>query len=319
MAVETPPWAVSGAGATYTAEQTRRALFPWAQRTGANTPGIVSGGLISATDMTLTAPGSGLSVNVGVGEAIVGGDTGTAGAYYCLNKSTTNLTIATASGSHPRIDTVVAVVADSGYTEPTGFSGNQWTPAVITGTATAGATLANLTGAGVAPADSLTLGYVLVPTSATSIVSGDILNLGTMVMPQSRNLGRATSSSLLASNYTYAVGTGIQLVVAATVTVSQPSAYVHITGGMSGAPATANGQMEIFANVDSTAQSGAGLLGSVYLESTAYHKWVSGSVIMGPYTTGAHTVNLLILPVNESVAVTSGADATLLTAFEMPN
>jgi hypothetical protein len=177
-AVESPPWATQAG--SFGAEQTRRAAFMWAARTGANNPGIVSGGLASASDCQLTAPGSGMSVNVSTGEALIPGNEGAAqGPYYGRVTSQTNLSISAASVSNPRIDTVCATSADAGYTIPTGGTSGQWTLQVVTGTPTAGATLANLNGAAALPLSSLLLGYVLVPTSATNIITADIANVAT--------------------------------------------------------------------------------------------------------------------------------------------
>lgn len=188
MAVESPPFATQAG--SFPAEQTRRGIFSHYARSGASvsaqgSPGILTGGIIGVTDLTLTAPASGMSVNVGVGEAIVGGsEGGSQGGYYFYASSTTNLAIATANGTNPRIDTVVATVADAGYTIPTGGTSGQVTLQVVTGTPTAGATLSNLLGKGSMPASSLLLGYVLVPASATNIVSGDIDNVAALVSHQ---------------------------------------------------------------------------------------------------------------------------------------
>jgi hypothetical protein len=163
---------------SYSAEVTRRAVFSPYARTGANTPGILAGGLLAAADMQMTAPGSGLSVNVSTGEAIVGGsEGGVQGGYYTRNASTTNLAISTANASNPRIDTVCVTIADTGYTEPTGVAGNAAVLQVVTGTPTSGATLVNLNGKAALPASSLLLGYVLVPATATNIITADISNV----------------------------------------------------------------------------------------------------------------------------------------------
>jgi hypothetical protein len=183
MAVETPAFANQSGG--YTAEQSRRAIFAAYARTAANSPGIIAGGLLSTADLQLTAPGSGMSVNVSTGECIIGGSEGGAqGGYYARGTSTTNLSIAAANATNPRIDTVCATISDAGYTEPTGGSGNQWTPQVVTGTATATASLANLLGAAALPLSSLLLGYVLVPATAVNIITADIANKATVVNPQ---------------------------------------------------------------------------------------------------------------------------------------
>jgi hypothetical protein len=183
MGMESPPFATQSG--SFGAEQTRRAVFAWLARTSANNPGIVSGGLLSATDCQITAPSSGMTVNVSTGEAMIGGTEGGAqGAYYGRVSSVTNLLIATASGANPRIDTICLTVSDTGYTEPSGGSGSQVGLFVVTGTPTVGATLANLSGAASLPGSSLLLGYVLVPTSAANIVTADIANVAGVVAVQ---------------------------------------------------------------------------------------------------------------------------------------
>lgn len=180
---ESPPAFIQGTGLSFGAEQSRRAVFAWAARTAANSPGIISGGLLSASDCQLSAPGSGMSVNVGTGEMIIGGNEGGSQGGYgpCRITSTTNLSISAANPSLPRIDTVVGSVADSNYTLPSDLTGNQFSPVVITGTPTSGATLSNLSGAAAVPGSSLVLGYVLVPAAASNIVSGDIANVATVM------------------------------------------------------------------------------------------------------------------------------------------
>lgn len=214
MSMESP--GAFNQASSYSAEQTRRAIFSPYARTAANTPGILVGGILSASDMQLSAPGSGLSVNISTGEAIVGGtEGGTQGGYYARNASTTNLTISTANPTNPRIDTVCVTIADAGYTEPTGVSGNAAVLQVVTGTPTAGATLSNLNGKAALPGSSLLLGYVLVPAAASNIVSGDISNRATNAMPQ-------TTTSFL------------QLLTAANIRFT----YGHLTGQTGGSSAT---------------------------------------------------------------------------------
>jgi hypothetical protein len=180
MTVESPPWALQAG--SYPAEQTRRAVFMWAARTAANTPGILQGGLASATDCQVTAPGSGLSVNVSTGEMLIpGNEGGTQGGAYARVSSTTNAVVSTANPTNPRIDRIVALMSDAGYTEPTGGSGSQWAISVVTGTATAGASLANLSGAAAVPGSSLLLANLLVPAAASNIITADIANKAIVV------------------------------------------------------------------------------------------------------------------------------------------
>lgn len=223
MAVESPAFA--NQAKTYSAEQTRRAVFSQYTRTSANSPGIISGGLMAMADLQLSPPGSGLSVNVGAGEAIVPGNEGGAqGGYYARATSTTNLTIATADPTNPRIDTVCATISDTGYTEPTGGSGDQWALQVVTGTPTAGATLPNLNGKAALPGSSLLLGYVLVPAAASSIVTADILNVAaqaTLGLPDLAWVSGVTSFSILSGQWTVAAASQ-------TVTLPTPSKNAQV-------------------------------------------------------------------------------------------
>lgn len=181
MAYENPPWALNAG--SYAAEQTRRAAFAWAARTAANSPGIIAGGLLSASDCQLSAPASGLSVNLSTGEMLIpGNEGGSQGGNYARVTSQTNLPIATANATNPRIDLVCATVNDAQYTAPAGgVTSGQWAPHVMTGTPTSGATLANLSGVAALPGSSLLLGYVLVPANATNIITADILNVASPV------------------------------------------------------------------------------------------------------------------------------------------
>jgi hypothetical protein len=178
MALESPPWATQAG--SFSAEQTRRAVLAPYARTAANAPGIISGGLLSSADCVLSAAVSGLVANISTGEAIVPGNEGGAqGGYYARITSTTSVTLATANASNPRIDLVCLTVDDTGYTPPSGGTGGAVTAQGVTGTPTSGATLVNLSGAPSLPGSSLLLGYVLVPATATNLVSADILNVAT--------------------------------------------------------------------------------------------------------------------------------------------
>lgn len=189
MAVESPP-AFLQAG-TYGAEQTRRAIASLLAR--GSTIGSIAGGLVSAGDCEITPPGSGMTVNVAPGEVWVPGTlSATQSGYYSRVSSSTSLAIATADATKPRIDTVVAVVADAAYTG----SSNTFAVAVVTGTPTSGANLTNLSGAGTPPANSLVLGYVLVPANATSITSGDIDNVGGTVALRNTLVGTGASAQI---------------------------------------------------------------------------------------------------------------------------
>lgn len=173
MAVETPPAFLQNK--TYGAEQTRRAITNLIAR--GSTIGSIAGGIVGASDMNVT-PGTGMHVIVATGESWVpGSSSATQGGYYSRVSSSTELAIATANPTNPRIDRVSALVKDEAYTG----SENLFTVAVETGTPTAGATLTNLNGVAAAPTSSYTLAYVLVPAASSSVEAGNIKNLSELV------------------------------------------------------------------------------------------------------------------------------------------
>lgn len=141
------------------------------------------GGVVGLTDFQITQLGSpNMSVNVAGGQIYIpGGSVANQGLYFGLSDATTNLLITAASPSNPRIDTVIAYVEDAAYSG----ANNDWKLGVVTGTATAGATLSNLTGAGSLAGfpNCVVLGFVLVPANASSIVTADILNSQPLLSP----------------------------------------------------------------------------------------------------------------------------------------
>ncbi len=175
MTAESPPFALQAG--SYSAEQMRRAFGTLLER--GSSIGSVVGGIVGSKDMEITA-GAGMNIEVAPGEAWIPGSTSaTQSGYYARVSSKSTLAIAAADPTNPRIDRVAAVVTDAAYSGAT----NIYTPAVVTGTPTAGANLTNLNGVGAAPASCLTLGYVEVPAKAPSIVSGDIKNVAGLFHP----------------------------------------------------------------------------------------------------------------------------------------
>jgi hypothetical protein len=220
MALESPGFA--NQASSYSAEVARRAIFSAYARTAANTPGILAGGLLSTADMQLSAPVSGMSVNVSTGEAIVGGsEGGVQGGYYTRNASQTNLAISTANPTNPRIDTACVTIADVGYGEPTGVSGNAAVLQVVTGTPTSGANLTNLSGKASLPLSSLLLGYCLVPNSATNIITADIANKATVVgLLTGLNYLQTVSTARLAMNGGNSTVTFTASTISSTATIA---------------------------------------------------------------------------------------------------
>lgn len=113
-----------------------------------------------------TTGGSGLNVSVAAGRAFVQGDgRATQGLYWCYSNSAQTVTLSANASGNPRIDAVILQVEDADVTG----ANNRWRVTKQDGTATVGATLANLTGApgqsgGPAlQATAMVIAYVLVP------------------------------------------------------------------------------------------------------------------------------------------------------------
>jgi hypothetical protein len=114
---------------------------------------------------------TGLTLTIGAGYcAIPYSTSGNGVARFGLLSSGT-LTCATANGTNPRIDLIVAQIHDLGT------SGSFADINIITGTPTAGATLANLNGLPATPTNSIALTCVLVPANASTLVTGDLLDV----------------------------------------------------------------------------------------------------------------------------------------------
>jgi hypothetical protein len=207
-----------------------------------STIGSVLGGLVGPGDCAISPPGSGFSVNVAPGEVVVPGSTSALQSGYVSRvASASNLSIVASHTSLPRIDTVVAQVQDAAYAGAV----NSFAVAVVTGTASAGATLANLTGAGAVPASSLVLGYVLAPAAATNIVGGDILNVATTATPGLPLLG----SVIAQSNMTAKNGQAI-VVTSPGVTIALPipsaTTLLSVSNFSTGATTVSYGTAAIF-------------------------------------------------------------------------
>lgn len=115
--------------------------------------GVVDGGHYRVT------PGSGLNLNVAAGVALIRDDTGqvAVGQLMPATYAGATVTIGTAHGANPRIDQIIATL--------TSYDGVA--VSVLAGTATAGATLDNRTGAASLPNDAIRLADVLVPATFT--------------------------------------------------------------------------------------------------------------------------------------------------------
>lgn len=171
MAFDTVPFAMDST--TMDAEKLRRAV---------GTLIGSAGGIVTPGDCLVAQQASpNMSVQIAPGQVwIPGTSTASQGPYYSRNGAATTVVISASSPSNPRVDTIIAQAIDTTYAGTL----SQVQPAVVIGTPTAGvstppttAAAAAADGAGTVPASSLVLAYVLVPTSATSIVTADIANV----------------------------------------------------------------------------------------------------------------------------------------------
>lgn len=155
---------------------------------------ITGMGSNKATDLEVTTNSSGLQLSVALGNAWVKGDTrSTQGLYFCHVPTANVVTLEAAHATNPRIDAVILQVADA---DAAGGSTN-WSVTYAKGTATVGATLANLTGAPTIPDSALLLAYVLVPATFTGpfVNATHILDRRFFAYRPGRLIGRVTRST----------------------------------------------------------------------------------------------------------------------------
>lgn len=146
---------------------------------------ILGEGVIGSGDFAVSqkAAGANMSVDVAAGTAVVEVDSPYGGKRLVRNDATMNsgtpgspgagwaTTFSAADASLPRVDRVVLEVKDSNVDASGLYEARL---KVVSGTATSGATLTNLTGAAAVPSNCLLLANVLVDAAATSIVTAKI-------------------------------------------------------------------------------------------------------------------------------------------------
>jgi hypothetical protein len=158
----TPPaWLQAG---SYPAEDDRRLIA---------TIFADSEGIILSSDLAVTQRGAGanMSVDVAGGRCVVKGDLATyEGSYFMENRGVTNLTVAAADPTNPRIDRVIAEVLNAEYS---GVS-NLWRLRVVTGTP-AGSPSAPAT-----PSNAISLATIAVAALASSITNANITSTRTL-------------------------------------------------------------------------------------------------------------------------------------------
>lgn len=124
-----------------------------------------TGGIVGSGDYAVSAPASGMSVNVAAGQIWVPGtQVANQGQYYMLNDGTISVTVPAADPTNPRIDLIVAQIVDTQY----GGASNTGEVVDVSGTPAASPVAPS------APANSLVLAQVYVGAGVTSITSGNI-------------------------------------------------------------------------------------------------------------------------------------------------
>lgn len=134
----------------------------------------VQEGIIGATDMVVTqrAAGANKTVDIAAGAGWVKGDTSARqGLYHVVNDAIVNLTIPDNLAANPRLDQVICHIND---TVDGGGIADSATYEVVQGTASAGATLDNRTGAAALPATAMRIADILSGPSFTSITNSVI-------------------------------------------------------------------------------------------------------------------------------------------------
>ena len=218
MAAQTPPYAQQNG--SHTAALFRQAFASTFGVAQPGTLGSSAGGVTNATDLAVTAQASpNMTVNVAGGTCWIPQTlAANGGLYFGLNDATVVVAIAAANATNPRVDLICATVNDAAYSGST----NNWVIQAITGTPTAGATLANLNGAGALPSSSIPLGRVLVPAAATTVTSANISDVRTFT----------TTLNSLRGNPAGRLYTTTQQVVAGAFTQIGALTVDYISGGM---------------------------------------------------------------------------------------
>lgn len=121
-------------------------------------------GVVGAGDFKVTPGAAAKTLSVAAGEAGIDGDsTSNQGRYYQRNSAAQTLDLAIApDATNPRIDQLVLEVKDDNH-DASGL--NVGRLRVVSGTASAGATLANRSGAAALPSTCIRLADILVPAN----------------------------------------------------------------------------------------------------------------------------------------------------------
>lgn len=157
--------------------------------------GIIQEGILNFGDFKVSqrALGANMSVDVAAGDAWVTGDNiARQGAYHVGNDAVVNVAVSPSHATLPRIDQIVLRIYDKTVI---GGENDKAVLESISGTATAGATLSNLTGKAALPSSALLLAYVLVPAASTKV---ETANIGGLVDPRRGLTGYPAATAPLA-------------------------------------------------------------------------------------------------------------------------
>lgn len=135
---------------------------------------LIQSGVLNKGDLALSAKGSQppMGITVAAGEAWIKSTSVLwNGAYHVINDAPVDLLLSAADATNPRIDRIILRMNDT--TDLASLT-DEATLEALPGTPTGGATLTNLNGAQTEPANSLTLGFVLVGAGVTSVAGAQI-------------------------------------------------------------------------------------------------------------------------------------------------
>jgi len=314
MAAQTPPYAQQNG--SHTAALFRQAFASTFGVAQPGTLGSSAGGVTNATDLAVTAQASpNMTVNVAGGTCWIPQTlAANGGLYFGLNDATVVVAIAAANATNPRVDLICATVNDAAYSGST----NNWVIQAITGTPTAGATLANLNGAGALPSSSIPLGYVLVPAAATTVTSANISDVRTFTTTSNSMRGNPAGRLYASATTSMTGGTPTTIALAGTsytkggMTKSGNNLVAPITGyyqvnGAINILGTAGFQMAVLINVNGVAVAQGQ---SIY---------AAGYTITGisdvAYVVAGQAISLLGNPASTTNALTGSAYTFLSAAL----
>lgn len=282
--------------------------------------GIVGNGGVARVQtgaLLVTTGASGLNLSVAQGGGWMDTPDDDRGIYFGYNDAAKTVTATANASGNPRIDQVIATVNDTTYGEGT----DNWVLSVLAGTATVGATLANLTGAAALPDNSIRLAYVLVPNG----FAGPFVN-ATHILDA--RLGYVPAASMASASLVRVFRNGAFTVpVASTDLVFDTisfgnSALFNTTTGVYTAPATGIYRVSAQVNVAGSATSDqsmsvSALVNGVVVASTAERSTTTNAT---SFTTGCSFVvsatlgqAIKVQTANSSAGAFTGVVGTAIT------